>query len=759
MTEQLSDQEIVRADSESLYLGNLNTVEFDLNFPSKGKYGSTIVWASKDERWIDKTGKVHRPEYGKGNRTVSVTATFSYRQVSVQKVYEITILEEKNNIQVEKIFPIVLEETIQHTFHLPAAVAVRTKNGEVISHFVTWEGGDERNYSEPGQVTVRGKLKDTDYAFSAVVRLKEKINRYAPHVPQLQTFPPGDVVLSKGSLFRQAQDRRLAFLLTVDDDQMLYNFRTAAGLDTKGAAKMIGWDSPDSLLRGHTTGHYLSALALCYGVTKNTMISAKLNYLITELAKVQQAFAANGNYHSGFLSAYSEQQFDLLEHLAPYPQIWAPYYTLHKIFAGLLDSYRIAGIDLALTIADKLGDWVYRRLSGLPHDQLTKMWGSYIAGEFGGINESLAELYHYTKKAEHIKAAKLFDNDHLFFPMRQHVDALGGLHANQHIPQVIGALRIFQETGEKKYYEIAAFFWQSVVGAHIYTIGGTGEGEMFRQPYKIGSYLSDNTAETCASYNMLKLTKQLYLFNNNVGYMDFYERAMFNHILSTTDHECLGASTYFMPTRPGGQKSFDEENSCCHGTGLENHFKYPEALYFSDADTLYVNLFVPSQLNDKKAGIHLNQSVANPFSGRIDLHIQQLSKSFLKVRRPYWHTGLAAVFINGKPVHVSIEKDYLTIHKQWAAGDTVTVQLTPTLRLEATPDRPHIAALAYGPYILAALANQETFLELPLNPDNLSEKFSRIPGTNHFLYQDKTIDFVPLAEINRRHYHLYFKIK
>jgi DUF1680 family protein len=301
--------------------------------------------------------------------------------------------------------------------------------------------------------------------------------------------------------------------------------------------------------------------------------------MIAELNRVQQAFTANQDIHDGFLSAYSEKQFDLLEKFKPYPEIWAPYYTLHKIFAGLLDSYRIAGIDQALTIADKLGDWVYKRLSKLSHEHLKKMWGMYIAGEFGGMNGSLAELYTYTRKETHLQAAKFFDNDRLFFPMEQKIDALGSLHANQHIPQVIGAMKIFSATKEKKYYTIASFFWHSVVQAHLYTIGGTGEGEMFRQPYKIGTYLSDNTAETCASYNMLKLTKALYAYDPDVTYMDYYERAMFNHILSTTDHEGLGASTYFMPTRPGGQKQFDDENSCCHGTGLENHFKYADAVY------------------------------------------------------------------------------------------------------------------------------------------------------------------------------------
>lgn len=754
-----SDQEIVEKDVRALYLGNLNTVEFDIKLPTKGKYGSTISWTSKDARWIDETGKVHRPEYGKGNRTIPITATFSHGGVSVQKVYEVRILQQENKIRVNHIFPIVLEEKVNQPFYLPSAVAIQTESGDVIPHSVTWDGSDRQTCTECGDKSFHGKLKDTDYDVRATVHVQQEVDVYLNKPVRVGSFAPGKVrLLKNGSLFRQAQDRRLAFLLTVDDDQMLYNFRNAAGLDTKGAPKMIGWDSPDSLLRGHTTGHYLSALALCYGATSNRTILDKLTYMIAELNRVQQAFTANQDIHDGFLSAYSEKQFDLLEKFKPYPEIWAPYYTLHKIFAGLLDSYRIAGIDQALTIADKLGDWVYKRLSKLSHEHLKKMWGMYIAGEFGGMNGSLAELYTYTRKETHLQAAKFFDNDRLFFPMEQKIDALGSLHANQHIPQVIGAMKIFSATKEKKYYTIASFFWHSVVQAHLYTIGGTGEGEMFRQPYKIGTYLSDNTAETCASYNMLKLTKALYAYDPDVTYMDYYERAMFNHILSTTDHEGLGASTYFMPTRPGGQKQFDDENSCCHGTGLENHFKYADAVYAIDNDTLYLNQFVPSEIDDRDSGIHVEQSVEDPFSGQIELRIGQLTKKKIKIRRPYWNSGTVTVSINQSAVHPKISNGYLTLEKAWAAGDRVVVRFTPALRLEATPDKKDIASVAFGPYILAALSDQEHYLELPLTADNLSDQLKRVNGSNHFIYTEKQLEFVPLAEINHTHYHLYVKV-
>lgn len=757
MLDVLSDREIVEKDMEALYLGNIKTVEFDIKLPTEGKYGSKITWRSKDDRWIDGYGRVHRPEYGKGNRIVPITATFSYGEVSMDKIYEVNILEAENRIQLEKVFPIVLEKKVNEEFYLPSAVAIQTKDGDVISHSINWNEEERKSYDEIGEKTVYGKLTDTAFEIKALIKIKKNVEIFQEKTAKVNSFEATKVRLTENTLFKMAQDRRLTFLLSVNDDQMLYNFRKASGLDTKGAPEMIGWDSPDSLLRGHTTGHYISSLALCYAATDNKTIFKKLTYMINELNKIQSAFEADESYGYGFLSGYSEEQFDLLEKYTRYPQIWAPYYTLHKIFAGLLDSYNLAKIDLALTIADKLGDWVYNRLSVLPNKQLKKMWGMYIAGELGGINESLAELYLYTKKEKHIKAAKLFDNDRLFFPMEQGIDALGSLHANQHIPQVIGAMRIFDATKEKKYYEISRFFWESVVNSHIYSIGGTGEGEMFKQPYQIGTNISDNTAETCASYNMLKLTKNLYEYENKVKFMDYYERTMFNHILSSTDHECQGASTYFMPTRPGSQKGYDVQNSCCRGTGLENHFKYTEALYFTDDKSLYVNLFVSSEIDDQENGIQIEQKVHEPFSGSLELRIKKLEKNSLKIRLPYWHKGTLKILVNQSEYNVKELDGYLEIEKHWTKGDKVSIQFSPTLRLEATPDKKNIVSIAYGPYILAAISNEERYLELPLNGENLHEKFIRIGDTDHFMYEAEQIKFVPLAEVNHEHYHLYIK--
>ena len=343
--------------------------------------------------------------------------------------------------------------------------------------------------------------------------------------------------------------------------------------------------------------------------------------MIEELGKCQDAMEASGKFNYGFLSGYSEEQFDKLEEFVPYPKIWAPYYTLHKIMAGLIDCYELGENERALEIVSKLGDWVYNRLSKLSKEHLNKMWGMYIAGEFGGMNEVMARLYTFTGKEIHLEAAKLFDNDKLFYPMACNVDTLGGvhglntrrgMHANQHAPQVLGALKTYEANKDPYYYDVAKNFWDMVVSSHIYNIGGTGSGEMFKPPNVIAKYITDKTAETCVTYNMLKLTRELFFYSPDAKYMDYYERAFYNHILASQDQSGpVGGSTYFMPLFPGLRKRFDTRgNTCCHGTGLENHIKYQESIYFqsNDSSTLYVNLYIPSVLDWREKGIKVTQT-------------------------------------------------------------------------------------------------------------------------------------------------------
>lgn len=751
MKNKLTDREIVEYDKKNLYLGNLNTVEFDLKLPLTGEYGSSITWESNHEGLLKPDGTVRRPSFGMGNRTVGLTATFSHGEVSEKKVYEVTILQEKKELRIRKIYTVHKQVKVKEDFYLPESIPVETEDGDTIMRSVSWEGGRRQSLSDVGETSIKGKVEGALQQAEALVDAVEVLETvHSDKAPRLQSLAAPNqksrVYLEAGSVFYDAQERMHQVLLATDDDQMLYNFKEAAGLDTKGAPQMIGWDAPDSQLRGHTTGHYLSALALCYHATADEKILEKARYMVEELKKCQDAFAASGNTKYGFLSGYSEEQFDLLEVYTVYPTIWAPYYTLHKILAGLLDCWRFAGVKEALEIADKIGDWTYNRLARLTKEQRDKMWSMYIAGEIGGINESLAALYEETGKADHLAAARMFDNEKLFLPMEMQVDALSGLHANQHIPQIIGAMKIFEVTGEKNYYDIARYFWDAVTKGHIYAIGGTGEAEMFHPVKEIGRRLTKSSAESCASYNMLKLTQQLYQYEPDVKMMDYYERTVLNHTVASADKAVTGANTYFMPLAPGSSKEFDDENSCCHGTGLESQSKYIDSIYYREDDVLYVNLFIPSKLEWEEKGIcaELQTEMKNP--GKVSLAVwpmeaKAMGETVIRVRRPSWNAGEYHVLVNGKPSHTYAEEDgYIQITLE-AGGEKqqIDIEFSCNFHIEATPDCPDIVSVFYGPYILAALSEEEEMMELPDE-----EKLSGM-------------EWIPFCCVDKESYHLYFK--
>lgn len=756
----MSREDIIRIDKdiETLYLGNLKTVEFNLNLPAKGANGSHISWQSSDERYLTNDGVAHPLAYGKGNREVILTATFTLGDQVRQKEYMVTVLQEKNKIKAKKIYAMDMDAEVGKEVHIPTVAIVVSDEDKIISHAVTWDDGETRVFDSVENYRIHGVLTDTCIDVEACVHVVEKVATDEKAVEKkISSVERKYVTLEGSSSFKTQQDRMLEVLLAQDDDQMLYNFREACGLDKKGASPMIGWDTPDGNLRGHTSGHYLSALSACYSATKNEKIKEKAIYMVTSLLECQTKFDTMEGFHKGFLSGYSERQFDLLEVFTPYPEIWAPYYTLHKIMAGLLDCYEEIGIENAFVIADRLGDWMYERLSKLDNKTLKNMWSSYIAGEFGGMNESLAQLYKLSKKPHHLVTAKLFDNDKLFYPLTKKVDAIGGIHANQHIPQIIGAMKIFEVSGDMTYYKIAKCFWEIVTKAHCYTIGGTGETEMFHEPNFIGRMLSDHTAESCASYNMLKLTKELFQYEPKAYYMDYYERTMGNHILSSGEQKPTGASTYFMPLRPGGKKSFDVENSCCHGTGLENHFRYGDAIYYTNEDEVYVNLYLTSTANFE--GVQLTQVMDETKPGHVNICVKEMTGKVLKLRVPYWARDTYHVTVDG--VEVSLEKDtngYLTLYEV-VSDTTITVDFGCGFYLEQTPDCANIVSLHYGPYVLAALDPSQDFLTLDMDVENLDVQFIQKENSCEMQDTKNNITFVPFSSIDKETYHVYFKIK
>ena len=520
-------------------------------------------------------------------------------------------------------------------------------------------------------------------------------------------FPLDQVTLQAGTApFTGNRDRMYAYLLFLDNDRMLYNFRVTAGLATLGAQPLGGWDAPDVKLRGHSTGHYLKALAQAYASSGNAQFKTKIDSMIAELGKCQAASPSRG-YSAGYLAGYPEDQFILLESLTTYPTIWAPYYTCHKIMAGLLACYELGGSSQALDIVKKMADWVYGRLSKLTRARLQQMWALYIAGEYGGMNETLAEIHAITGVQNHLTAATFFDNDSLFTPCANNQDQLNGKHANQHIPQATGALRVYDQTSTPFYYNVASNFWDIVVNHHMYAIGGTGQGEIFRAPDAIAALLTNDACESCATYNMLKLTRELFFHNPDARYMDYYERALYNHILANQNQASShGFTTYFMPLNPGGSKSYSNDYSsftCCHGTGMESPTKFQDSIYCFSGDTLYVNLFIPSTLYWAAKNITVTQTTTYPESNTTRLTISGAGTMPLKVRVPAWVQSGWQIKVNNVVQNIAAAPgSYATLNRVWANGDVVDITMPMGLGLEPTPDNSSVKAVKYGGIVLCA---------------------------------------------------------
>ncbi len=585
----------------------------------------------------------------------------------------------------------------------------------------------------------------------------------------VEPFALNEVSLSP-SEFTTNRDRMHSYLESVNDDSMLYVFREAAGLDTTGTYPLGGWDSPDVKLRGHTTGHYMTALAQAYAESKDETFKEKLDYIVEELGKCQDALPSQSNdmggkNSEGYLAGYPEKQFILLESFATYgtddDQIWAPYYTNHKIMTGLIDAYKLAGNEKALDIVTKMGDWVYGRLSKCTRGQLDKMWSIYIAGEFGGMNETMAELYNITGKEEYIIAAKYFDNTTLFNACASGEDILEDMHANQHIPQITGSLRIYDQTDEQFYYDVAENFWDMVVNHRQYCNGGTGQKERFKGRDKIAENLEGREAETCATYNMLKLSRNLFFHDPDAKYMDYYERGLYNGILASLLTVRSGNNvTYFMPLAPGSRKEFGNGYTCCAGTGMENHTKYQDSIYFKakDNSALYVNLYIPSELNWEDKKFKLRQETSWPNQQSSTFTVENGGRMDIKFRVPYWAENGFSIEVNGKIQEVEAKSgSYATVSRRWKAGDVIKVIYPYSLRLERTPDDSTVGSIFFGPILLVGKDRRADFIELELNTEDLSQSIT-IVDEEAMTFEADSVTLVPMYTAYNFRYHAYFKI-
>lgn len=513
---------------------------------------------------------------------------------------------------------------------------------------------------------------------------------------QAWSFALQDVRLLDGP-FRDAMLRDQKYLLDLDPDRLLHNFRVTAVLPSS-AKPLGGWEAPDVELRGHTVGHYLSALALMYASTGDERFKARGDLMVAELAKVQDALAAHG-FNKGYLSAFPEE---LIDRVDARQRVWAPYYTLHKVLAGLLDMYQLCGNRQALDVLMKQADWVKFRMDRLPREKQQAM----LMTEFGGMNEVLANLYAVTGNPDHLRIARTFDHDFLFDPLSRGEDTLDGLHANTQIPKMIGAAREYELTGETRYRDIATFFWKRVALARSYANGGHSDGESFFPVDQFSRHLGASSSETCNTYNMLKLTRHLFSWSPSAETMDFYERGLYNHILASQD-PATGGVIYYCPLRPGAFRTYSTPDAsfwCCVGTGLENHAKYPDTVYFHDNASLYVNLFVPSELTWKDKGLVVRQETRFPEEDttRLTFTSRRPVRLALKIRYPSWAQSGMTVAINGRPEKIAAEPgSYVTIQREWKSGDTVQLRVPMSLRLEPLPGDASMVAVLYGPILLA----------------------------------------------------------
>jgi hypothetical protein len=518
----------------------------------------------------------------------------------------------------------------------------------------------------------------------------------APPTLAARPFDLKDVRLLDGPV-RDAMLRDKAYLLSLDPDRLLVTFLRNYGMETK-PRPYGGWEEPNCEVRGHCLGHYLSACSLMYASTGDEELRARTARIVAELAVCQDRASGRG-FHAGYLAAFPESFLDRVETGKP---VWVPWYTLHKIYAGLLDTYQICGNQQALDILVKAVEWVRLRVDHLTEQQMQ----AALETEHGGMAEVLANLYAATANPEHLRLARAFEHHRILDPLARREDRLDGLHANTQIPKLIGVAREYEVTGEGRYRDIAEFFWQRVALRRSYVIGGHSDREHFFPVTEFAKHLGPETAETCNTYNMLKLTRHLFGWEPRGETMDFYERALYNHILASQDPE-RGMFVYLMSLKPGHFKTYSEpEDSfwCCVGTGMENHAKYGDTIYFHSDDALYVNLFIPSELTWKEHGLVVRQETKFPESDRtrLTLKCRQPIAGTVKIRYPLWATRPMEITVNGKRQELdALPGDYVSVARQWQDGDTVDIRLPAGLRCETLPGEDDVVALLYGPIVLA----------------------------------------------------------
>jgi uncharacterized protein len=533
-------------------------------------------------------------------------------------------------------------------------------------------------------------------------------DRHALRVVQrAKPFALRDVRLLDGP-FRDAQQRDLRYLVSLDPDRLLHNFRVNAGLEPK-APVYGGWESQEPWVgircHGHTLGHYLGAIAMMYASTGDSECARRATYIVSELRECQRARG------DGLVCAFPDGSKPLDDAVAGRPFAGVPWYTMHKIFAGLRDAHVHAATPGALPVLVALADWTEAKTRGLSDAQMQKM----LDTEHGGMTEVLADVSVLAEQPRYLTLAKRFAHRKVLTPLAEGEDTLDGLHSNTQIPKFVGYQRVYEIDGDAPYGAAARNFWKTITEHRSYVTGGNGDGEHFFPVTEFAKRLgSAKTMETCCTHNMLRLTRSLFADDPSSGYADYYERALYNGILASQDPES-GMMTYFQATRPGYVRLFhtpEESFWCCTGTGMENHAKYCDSIYFHADDALYVNLFIPSTLTWRERRLVITQRTEFPNTASTRLTIERVDgtqpvRATFRVRRPAWSNAVS-VSVNGQRVHLTADSSgYVSVQREWRKGDTVDVRLGMTLRTEPLPNAPEYVAFVYGPIVLAGRLGTE----------------------------------------------------
>ncbi|WP_394647109.1 beta-L-arabinofuranosidase domain-containing protein [uncultured Sphingomonas sp.] len=588
-------------------------------------------------------------------------------------------------------------------------------------------------------------------------------------------FPLSAVRLRPSDYARAVEVNR-AYLLRLSPDRLLHNFHQFAGLTPK-APVYGGWES--DTIAGHTLGHYLSGLALTHAQTGCAECATRAHYIVAELARCQ---AASGD---GYVAGFTRKRKDgtIVDGKEIFPEImrgdirsagfdlngcWVPYYNWHKLYTGLFDVIdHIGPNEQAMAIAVALGGYIDKVFAALSDEQVQVM----LACEYGGLNESFAELHARTGDARWLRLAERIYDKRNLDPLTQKRDQLANFHANTQVPKLIGLARLHEITGKESQATAARFFWEQVTRHHSYVIGGNADREYFSAPDTIAQHITEQTCEHCNTYNMLKLTRHLYAWQPDGALFDFYERAHLNHVMAQQE-PVNGGFTYMTPLMTGTKRDYSardgEEFWCCVGTGMESHAKHGESIFWTGDDALIVNLYIPADATWKERGATLGLHTSYPFAGEATLTFTTLGKagSFpVALRVPGWAKG-HELLVNGKPVAAASAGGYAIVTRRWKAGDAVTIRLPLDLRIEATPGDAQTIAVLRGPLVLAAdLGRADGEWDKPepaMVGDDLLARFTPVAAeeaqyASSGLIRPADLTFVPFYRQYDRRSAVYFK--